>query len=126
MNRRMILGPKRNLRKGVYIIPSLLTTGNIFAGFYAVISSLEALQVIAAGGPNANAHAAVLFDQGAKAIGWAVLLDALDGRIARLTNAASDFGVEFDSLADVLSFGIAPAVLAFAWGYGGVPQLGKV
>src|SRR5581483_2998597 len=126
MNRKITLRPRRNLRKGVYIIPSLLTTGNIFAGFYAVIQALKALQVISAGGPDATVQAAILFAAGAKAIGWAVLLDALDGRIARLANAASDFGVEFDSLADVLSFGIAPAVLAFAWGYGGIPQLNKM
>ena len=126
MKAKSLLQQKRNLRKGVYLIPSLLTTGNVFAGFYTVISSIKAIQIMGAGGPDSAAHAALLFDAAAKGIGWAVLLDALDGRIARLANAASDFGVEFDSLADVLSFGIAPAVLAFAWGYGSVPQLNKL
>ena len=126
MNPKNLLQQRRKLRKGVYLIPSLFTTANVFAGFYAIISSLKAMEVLGAGAPDAAAHAAALFDGAAKGIGWAILLDALDGRVARLANAASDFGVEFDSLADVLSFGIAPAVLAFAWGYGGVPQLAKV
>lgn len=90
------------VRRGIYLLPSLFTLGNILCGYYAVMASL-------------HGHLAD-FDNAAKAIGIAVLLDGLDGRIARLTNATSPFGKEFDSLADVVSFGIAPAVLAFCWG----------
>lgn len=94
--------PERGrLRSGLSIIPSLFTIGNIFCGYYAVISSLKGN-----------------FDYAAIAIGFGSVLDGLDGRIARLTNTTSDFGVELDSLADVLTFGIAPAMLAFAWGLG--------
>lgn len=111
------------IRRGIYVLPSLFTIGNIFCGFYAVITSIKGSQALI--DPARSAEAAQLFNNAARAIGWAVLLDALDGRIARLTGATSDFGVEFDSLADVLSFGIAPAVLAFAWGYGPVQGFGE-
>jgi CDP-diacylglycerol--serine O-phosphatidyltransferase len=104
-------------RRSAYIIPAVFTTANIFAGFYAAVMALKGYQVV---------HedwmlAARFFDNAAKAIGWAVLFDALDGRIARMTKTTSEFGVELDSLADVISFGIAPALLAFAWGYGSAP-----
>jgi CDP-diacylglycerol--serine O-phosphatidyltransferase len=89
----------RKLKRSVYLLPTLFTVGNIFAGFYAVISTLH--------GDFGNA---------AVAIGIAVVLDGLDGRIARMTGATSDFGVQLDSLADVISFGIAPAVLIYSWG----------
>lgn len=89
----------KRLRRSIYLLPSTFTVGNIFAGFYAVIATLN-------GDYN---HAAV-------AIGIAVVLDGLDGRIARMTGATSDFGVQLDSLADVISFGIAPAILIYAWG----------
>ena len=102
--------------KGVYVIPSLFTIGNIFCGFYAVINSLKAYQVL-----NDPGLAKVLFNNASVAIGIAYLLDGLDGRIARLTHATSEFGVELDSIADVISFGIAPAVLAYTWGYGNLP-----
>ncbi|MBI3952280.1 MAG: CDP-alcohol phosphatidyltransferase family protein [Acidobacteria bacterium] len=103
---------RRNL-----IVPALFTTANIFAGFYATMMALKGYQVVQTDWE----AAARFFDSAAKAIGWAVLFDALDGRIARMTNGASEFGMELDSLADVISFGIAPAVLAFAWGYGSAP-----
>ena len=103
---------RRDFRKSVYIVPSLFTIGNIFCGFYAVINSLKAYQAFQ------QPHIAVIFfDHAALAIGIAYLLDGLDGRIARLTGATSEFGVELDSIADVISFGIAPAVLAYTWGY---------
>ena len=95
-NRRI---PRRHLRRSVYILPSLFTVGNMFAGFFALISVL-----------NSN------YQNAAVAIGIAVVLDGLDGRVARLANATSDFGVQLDSLADVVSFGIAPAVLIYSWG----------
>lgn len=104
---------RRDLRKSVYVVPSLFTIGNIFCGFYAVINCLKAVQ--SASDPKL---AITFFDHAALAIGFAYFLDGLDGRIARLTGATSEFGVELDSIADVISFGIAPAILAFTWGYG--------
>jgi len=104
---------RRGIRRGIYIIPSALTIGNILCGFYAIINSLKGYQSLY--NPEYAAH---LFDNAACAIGLAVLLDSLDGRIARMTKSTSEFGVELDSIADVLSFGIAPAVLAYSWGYG--------
>ena len=104
---------RRDFRKSVYIVPSLFTIGNIFCGFYAVINSLKAYQSF-----HQPEIALTFFDHAALAIGIAYLLDGLDGRIARLTGATSEFGVELDSIADVISFGIAPAVLAYTWGYG--------
>lgn len=113
--------PRRGIRKGIYVIPSLFTIGNIFCGFYAVINSFKACQN--------NEHplvAATFFENAALAIGLAYLLDGLDGRIARLTGATSEFGVELDSIADVISFGLAPAVLAYTWGYGNIPGSEKL
>ena len=102
------------LRRGVYILPSLFTVGTLVCGYFAVMSTLEGAQVLAAGASAGLGMAA--FDKAAKAIGWAILFDGLDGRIARLTNSTSAFGREFDSLADVITFGVAPAMLAYAWG----------
>src|SRR5882724_2196585 len=98
--------PPRKLRKGMYILPSLFTTANIAAGYYAI------LQVT-----HGNFTDFWHFDNAAKAIGFAVLFDGLDGRIARMTKTSSDFGRELDSLADVITFGVAPAVLAWGWGF---------
>lgn len=114
---------RRNWRKGVYVIPSLLTTANIFCGFYSVMTSLAASQSFAVG---ETALATERFSRAAIAIGVAALFDLLDGRIARMTNTASEFGIELDSIADVVSFGVAPAVLAYSWGYGQVPHLNKL
>ena len=108
--------PRRGLRRGIYIIPSAFTIGNILCGFYAIMNSLQAYQEL----PDI-ARSRVLFNNAALAIGLAWLLDGLDGRIARMTNATSEFGVELDSIADVITFGIAPAVLAYTWGYGSTP-----
>lgn len=105
---------KGQLRRGLYVLPSLFTVGTLVCGYYAVLSTLRGTQMLAAG--MSSVLALVAFDSAAKAIGYAVVFDGLDGRIARLTNATSDFGREFDSLADVITFGIAPAFLAFAWG----------
>ena len=113
---------RRGIRKGIYVVPSLFTIGNIFCGFYAVINALKACQNL-----QQPQLVASLFENAALAIGLAYLLDGLDGRIARLTGATSEFGVELDSIADVISFGIAPAVLAYTWGYGtlaGAEKLG--
>jgi CDP-diacylglycerol--serine O-phosphatidyltransferase len=104
--------PDRRPRRVAYALPTLFTAGNIFLGFLSILRSFNGAMLAAAGAAGASEH----FSIAAKAIGAAVFLDGLDGRIARMTNTASDFGREMDSLADVVSFGIAPAVLAFAWG----------
>src|SRR5215470_11452920 len=103
----------RRQRKGMYILPSLFTTANIAAGYYAVLQILHAT-------PTEYWH----LDNAAKAIGFAVLFDGLDGRIARMTHTSSDFGRELDSLADVITFGVAPALLAWMWGFHLLPQNG--
>lgn len=93
-------------RKGIYLLPNLFTTGALFSGFYAVVASM-------------NGH----FENAAIAIFVAMILDGLDGRVARLTNTQSDFGAEYDSLADMVSFGVAPALVAFSWA---LQDLGKI
>ena len=101
--------PDLRPRRAAYALPTLFTAGNIFLGYLSILRSFRGAM---AGGAGAADH----FETAAKAIGVAVLLDGLDGLIARLTHTTSDFGREMDSLADVISFGMAPAVLAFAWG----------
>ena len=104
--------PDRRPRRAAYALPTLFTAGNIFLGYIAILRSFQGAMMAATGDPAASTH----FSIAAIAIGAAVFLDGLDGRIARMTNTTSDFGREMDSLADVISFGLAPAVLAFAWG----------
>jgi CDP-diacylglycerol--serine O-phosphatidyltransferase len=91
----------------VYILPTLFTLGNMFCGYSCIVFAMRGE-----------------FETAAPFIGFAIVLDMLDGRIARLTGSASDFGVEFDSLADVISFGIAPAILSFSWGLQPLGRLG--
>ena len=91
--------PGNTRRKGIYLLPNLVTTGGLFAGFYSIVASIDG-----------NFHLA------AWAIFAAMLLDGLDGRVARLTSTASEFGKEFDSLADMVSFGLAPAIVVYQWG----------
>src|SRR5882757_7445219 len=110
---------RRGLRKGVYLIPSVFTAANIGMGFYAVMAAVRGFQFVGAGSEADLAHAAVYLDNAAKAIGWAVLFDMLDGRLARMTKTTTEIGVQLDSIADVVTFGLAPAVLAYVWGYGG-------
>lgn len=98
----------------MYILPSLFTVGTLICGYYAILTTLQASQLMAAGA--ASALVSNSFDNAAMAIGLAILFDGLDGRIARLTNSTSNFGREFDSLADVITFGLAPGVLAYSWG----------
>jgi CDP-diacylglycerol---serine O-phosphatidyltransferase len=109
---------RRGLKKGLYVIPSAFTAANIGMGFYAVMGALRGFQLVEGGTEPELERAAQLFDKSAQAIGWAVVFDALDGRIARMTKTTTEIGIQLDSLADVLTFGIAPAVLAYAWGYG--------
>src|SRR5689334_19106780 len=104
--------PDRRPRKAAYALPTLFTAGNIYLGYISILRSFQGAMLAAGDGAGAHEHFAIA----AKAIGAAVFLDGLDGRIARMTNTTSDFGREMDSLADVVSFGMAPAVLAFAWG----------
>lgn len=98
--------PRRRLSKGMYILPSLFTTANMALGFYAILEAMHA-----------SATEYWHLDNAAKAIGFAVLFDGLDGRIARMTGTSSDFGRELDSLADAITFGVAPALLAWTWGF---------
>ncbi len=99
------LAPRRD-RKGIYLLPNLFTTAALFSGFYAVVAAM-----------NGD------FDNAAIAIFVAMVMDGLDGRVARMTNTQSDFGAEYDSLADMVSFGVAPALVAFSWA---LQSLGKV
>lgn len=98
---------ERRLKRGVYLLPSLFTMGNLFCGYACVLYTMRG-----------DLTSAAPF------VGFAVVLDMLDGRIARLTGSTSAFGREFDSLADVISFGIAPAVLGFVWGLQPLNRLG--
>lgn len=93
-------------RRGMYILPSLFTCGNIAAGYYGFVESIR-------GSANNDPQA---FDRAALAILFAIVFDGLDGRIARMTNTSSAFGKELDSLADVITFGVAPSLLAYLWG----------
>ena len=94
-------------RKGIYLLPNLFTTFGIFFGFYAIVASMS--------DHYADASLALFI---------AMLMDSFDGRVARMTNTTSDFGAEYDSLADIVSFGIAPALIAYNWG--ALEQLGKM
>ncbi|GAC1655648.1 MAG: CDP-diacylglycerol--serine O-phosphatidyltransferase [Acidobacteriaceae bacterium] len=96
----------RRGRRGLFILPSLFTCANIGAGFFAILQTMH-------GSPQEYFH----YDYAAMLIGFAILFDGLDGRIARMTNTTSDFGKELDSLADVITFGVAPALLAYFWGF---------
>lgn len=98
---------REGVKKGVYILPNLCTTASLFCGFYAIIHSLQSDFVRAA---------------------WAIIIagvfDFLDGRVARLTHAESEFGIEYDSLVDLSSFGLAPGVLMYTWGLSGFNKFG--
>ncbi|CAM3460367.1 CDP-diacylglycerol--serine O-phosphatidyltransferase [Parendozoicomonas haliclonae] len=102
-------GGEKVKRRGVYLLPNLLTTAALFCGFYAIVSVL-------AEQPNYDAAAIAIF--------VAMILDGLDGRVARLINAQSKFGAEYDSLSDMVSFGVAPALVAFSWGLSGLGKVG--
>ena len=120
-NRRMADERPRRLRKGLYILPSLFTTANLAAGFYAILQTALGA-AYAMGYVNTQEGtplrmAAMYFNHAALAIGFAVFFDGMDGAIARLTHTTSDFGKELDSLADVVTFGVAPGVLAWMWGF---------
>ena len=94
-------------RRGIYLLPNLFTTAGLFAGFYAIVAATKN-------------H----FDAAAIAIFVAMIMDSLDGRIARLTNTQSDFGKEYDSLSDMVAFGLAPALVMYEWALLGLGKLG--
>jgi CDP-diacylglycerol--serine O-phosphatidyltransferase len=100
---------EKKIHKGIFLLPNALTTGALFAGFYSIISGINGHYVAAA-----------------VAVVVAGLLDGLDGRVARLTNTQSEFGVQYDSLSDLISFGLAPALLAFNWSLSSLRELGPV
>jgi CDP-diacylglycerol--serine O-phosphatidyltransferase len=116
---------RRGLRKGVYLIPSLFTAANIAMGFYAVMAAVRGFQFVGNGTPADLVQASIYLDNAAKAIGWALLFDMLDGRLARITKTTTEIGVQLDSIADVVTFGLAPAVLVYVWGYGATLQEGS-
>src|SRR5262245_20319248 len=96
-------------RRGIYLLPNLFTTAALFAGFYAIVQAMN-----------------LRFDQAAVAIFVAMVLDGLDGRVARLTRTQSAFGAEYDSLADMVSFGAAPALIVYEWTLKGMGKLGWI
>jgi CDP-diacylglycerol--serine O-phosphatidyltransferase len=99
--------PPRPRRKGIYLLPNLLTTGCLFSGFYAVVAAIDKN-----------------FDHAGLAIFLAMICDTLDGRIARLTGTESAFGKEYDSLADMVAFGLAPAIVTYQWGVVRIAEYG--
>jgi CDP-diacylglycerol--serine O-phosphatidyltransferase len=115
---------RHGIRRGIYILPSLFTVGTLLCGYYAILSTQRAGQFLAAAAAatvaskaaELSALAVAALDNASKALGWAIVADGFDGRIARLTNTASPFGRELDSLADIVAFGVAPAALAYVWG----------
>ena len=99
---------KRSIRRrGIYLLPNLFTTGALFSGFYAITAAMNGR-----------------YETAAIAIFVAMILDGLDGRVARLTNTQSEFGVQYDSLSDMLSFGVAPALVMYLWSFSSLGKLG--
>src|SRR5437667_1965352 len=103
------LAKNRIRRRGIFLLPNLFTTAALFAGFYAIVQAMN-----------------LRFDQAAAAIFVAMVLDGLDGRVARMTRTQSAFGAEFDSLADMVSFGAAPALIVYEWALKGLGKLGWI
>ena len=106
--------PHKGIKKGLYLIPSTFTAANICMGFLAVLFSLRGFEATS----DNIVEAASYFDYAAIAIGLAILFDTLDGRIARMTRTTTELGVQLDSLADVITFGIAPVILVYGWAFG--------
>ena len=105
--RRQSDKPPRRFRRGVYLLPSMFTLANMFCGYACIVYSMRGE-----------------LEKAAPLIGIAIIVDMLDGRVARMTGTTSEFGVEFDSLADIISFGVAPAIMAFQWGLQPLGRLG--
>jgi len=108
IQRKPLLTPERR-RRGIYVLPNLFTTANLFAGFYAIVQSMNGQ-----------------YEYAAVAIFIAMLLDGVDGRVARMTHTQSEFGVQYDSLCDMLSFGAAPALVMYEWALRGMGKLGWI
>jgi len=108
-NKQRALAKNRIRRRGIYLLPNLFTTAALFAGFYAIVQAMNQR-----------------FDMAAIAIYVAMLLDSLDGRVARLTHTQSAFGAEYDSLSDMVSFGAAPALVIYEWSLRGMGKLGWI
>ena len=106
--RTPLLSPDRR-RRGIYILPNLFTTAALFAGFYAIVQAMNQR-----------------FEYAAVAIFVAMVLDGLDGRVARLTRTQSEFGAEYDSLSDMVSFGAAPALVIYEWALRGLGKVGWI
>jgi CDP-diacylglycerol---serine O-phosphatidyltransferase len=106
LQQERVLAKNRVRRRGIYLLPNLFTTGALFAGFYAIVQAMN-----------------VNFDQAAVAVFVAMVLDGLDGRVARLTRTQSAFGAEYDSLSDMVSFGAAPALVMYEWA---LKELGRI
>jgi CDP-diacylglycerol--serine O-phosphatidyltransferase len=101
--------PRPKRRKGIYVLPNLFTLAALFFGFFAILQAMNGL-----------------FEQAAVAVFWAMVLDSLDGRVARMTNTQSAFGAEMDSLSDMVSFGAAPALIVYEWALKGLGKLGLI
>ena len=99
--------PAKRPRRGVYLLPNLLTTGCLFSGFYSVVATIDGNFAVAGG-----------------AVFIAMLFDGLDGRVARLTNTQSEFGVQYDSLSDLVSFSVAPALVLYLWSLASLKEYG--
>ena len=106
----------KGIKKGLYVIPTAFTAANVAMGFLAVLYSIRGFQVVVTHPETAAGY----FNYAAVAMGLAILFDTLDGRVARMTKTATEIGVQFDSLADVLTFGIAPIALIYSWAIGPV------
>jgi len=121
INQPDITTPRKPPPRAAYALPTLFTAANIFLGYLCILRTIQGAMIY---GTN-PLQASFDFDVAAKTIGFSFILDGLDGRIARMTHTTSEFGRELDSLADVISFGIAPAILAYVWGveFAGVDQL---
>jgi CDP-diacylglycerol--serine O-phosphatidyltransferase len=99
--------PKAQPSKGIYLLPNLLTTGAMFGGFYAVVAAMQGK-----------------FEAAAIAVFIAMILDGLDGRVARMTNTQTEFGAQYDSLSDLISFGVAPGLVMYQWALVNLQSLG--
>jgi CDP-diacylglycerol--serine O-phosphatidyltransferase len=108
---------RARLRRGMFLLPSLFTVGNIAAGYFSILQTMQAITGVG----DVHTH----LDWAAIAILIAIPLDSLDGRIARMTNTCSEFGKELDSLADAITFGVAPSLLAFIWGFHFLPDFAQ-
>ncbi len=101
--------PVRGQSRGIYLLPNLLTTGCLFSGFYAIVAAIDGN-----------------FERAGSAVFFAMIFDGLDGRVARLTSTETAFGKEYDSLADLVAFGLAPAIVSYQWGVARIADYGKL